>query len=45
LNAPPNLRVGVVAALAQPAVVLWNGHSRVPRDETNPLNREEPHTL
>jgi len=34
--------IGVVAALAQPAVVLWNGHRWLPRDETNPLNREEP---
>jgi len=38
LNVSPSRRVGVVAALAQPAVVLWNGHSWVPRDETNPLN-------
>jgi len=37
--------VGVVAALAQPAVALWNGHRWLSRDETNPLNREEPHTL
>jgi putative transposase len=36
------LGLGVVGALASPAVVLWNRQSWVPRRETNPLNREEP---